>query len=102
MTIYEPYLDEVEYALETAPDPDHCGEIWDHLIPPADDSEVTPDRDYELLDPNNLDPEQLESHDDTEQRRTTNISLHEKLRPDTEYYYSSLLFSAKSIMFVVL
>jgi hypothetical protein len=85
----EPYLQEVEDALETMPDNENQGEIWNHLIPQAQpDEQALPDRDYELLNPNNLDPQQLrdtQQHTSSVQQKTA-ITLQIKVKPDEEYY----------------
>jgi hypothetical protein len=90
-TIYEnePYLKDVEDALETMPDDENVGEIWNHLIPQAqDDEEIVPNRDYELLNPGNLDPHQLVNMepDSTSTHQQTAITLQLQIRPDEEYY----------------
>jgi DNA replication protein DnaC len=87
----EPYLQEVEDAIDTMPDIDNLGEIWNHLIPQAPaNEEVTADPNYELLNPSNLDPQELSDRHNEQgasstQRRTA-ITLQIKMKPDEEYY----------------
>ncbi|XP_077978182.1 uncharacterized protein LOC144433703 [Glandiceps talaboti] len=93
---FEPCIDEVQDAWENAPDANELSEeMWDAVAPPqveqSRDIEIHDDNNYHLIDPSNLEPEQISCEPFNFITTTTNkcsVTLQAKLLTDIEYYKS--------------
>ncbi|XP_070548888.1 uncharacterized protein [Ptychodera flava] len=91
---FEPCNDEVQDAYENAPDPDDIDEeLWDSVAPPeaeqCRDRQISDDAEYDLLDPSNLDEDQVSVDPinvPTSMNSKRSLTLQAKILADVKYY----------------
>ncbi|XP_070573805.1 uncharacterized protein [Ptychodera flava] len=91
---FEPCNDEVQHAYENAPDPDDIDEeLWDSVAPPeaeqCRDRQISDDAEYDLLDPSNLDQDQVSVNPinvTTSLNSKRSVTLQAKILANVKYY----------------